>query len=240
MAAIGEQQRRLSAANLPLHILTCAATMALRMATLKSAGEKMGCAFGLRRWTHSIAQPPPLDTPMSHTTVSSPLVLPEHDHDSINNNNNNNNVGFEFPSFCFGGGSMELMAVPKRKVISSSNFLLAFHKVQLSCGRVKLPHFYCCSGDRENTGERNEQDHNSQIGAALCLAAAIDVTPDPDAMYLKKLLPKLERLLKCDSFKAKPVLLTLIGSVIGSGATSSYQIVKNLVSCLVEFIRCDD
>ncbi|KAI7996369.1 hypothetical protein LOK49_LG10G00052 [Camellia lanceoleosa] len=90
--------------------------MALRMATLKSAGEKMGCAFGLRRWTHSIAQPPPLDTPMSHTTVSSPLVLPEHDHDSINNNNNNNNnVGFEFPSFYFGGGSMELMAVPKRK-----------------------------------------------------------------------------------------------------------------------------
>ncbi|CAL5421010.1 unnamed protein product [Camellia sinensis] len=85
-----------------------------------------------------------------------------------------------------------------------------------------------------------EQDHNSQIGAALCLAAAINVTPDPDAMYLKKLLPKLERLLKCDSFKAKPVLLTLSGSVIRSGATSSHQIVKNLVPCLVEFIGYDD
>ncbi|GMP58689.1 hypothetical protein CsSME_00022272 [Camellia sinensis var. sinensis] len=52
----------------------------------------MGCAFGLRRWTHSIAQPPPLNPPMSQTTVSSPLVLPEHDHDSINNN-----IGFQFP-----------------------------------------------------------------------------------------------------------------------------------------------
>ncbi|CAL5421012.1 unnamed protein product [Camellia sinensis] len=152
-----------SAANLPLHILTCAATMALRMATLKSAGEKMGCAFGLRRWTRSIAQPPPLDTPMSHTTVSSPLVLPEHDHDSINNNN----VGFEFPSFCFGGGSMELMAVPKRKVSPHKRGIRNGPKalkpvpviircnVVRSCGRVKLPHFYCCSGDRGNTGERN-------------------------------------------------------------------------------------
>ncbi|KAM5569519.1 hypothetical protein ABKV19_016840 [Rosa sericea] len=23
-----------------------------------------------------------------------------------------------------------------------------------SCGRVKLPHYYCCSGHRGNTGER--------------------------------------------------------------------------------------
>lgn len=24
-----------------------------------------------------------------------------------------------------------------------------------SCGQVKLPHFYCCSGDRGNTGEQD-------------------------------------------------------------------------------------
>ncbi|KAI7983801.1 TORTIFOLIA1-like protein 4 [Camellia lanceoleosa] len=85
-----------------------------------------------------------------------------------------------------------------------------------------------------------KQDHNSQIRAALCLVVAIDATPDLDAMYLKKLLPKLKRLLKCDSFKVKLALLTLIESVIKSGAASSHQIMKNLVSCLVEFIGCDD
>ncbi|KAL7192064.1 hypothetical protein ACSBR2_024002 [Camellia fascicularis] len=85
-----------------------------------------------------------------------------------------------------------------------------------------------------------EQDQNSQIGASLCLAAAIDASPDPDAMYLKKLLPRIEKLLKCDSFKAKPALLTVIGSVIGVGGASSHQTVKRLVPCLVEFIGSED
>ncbi|CAL5372515.1 unnamed protein product [Camellia sinensis] len=85
-----------------------------------------------------------------------------------------------------------------------------------------------------------EQDQNSQIGASLCLAAAIDASPDPDAMYLKKLLPRIEKLLKCDSFKAKPALLTVIGSVIGVGGASSRQTVKRLVPCLVEFIGSED
>ncbi|XP_028052723.1 TORTIFOLIA1-like protein 4 isoform X3 [Camellia sinensis] len=85
-----------------------------------------------------------------------------------------------------------------------------------------------------------EQDQNSQIGASLCLAAAIDASPDPDAMYLKKLLPRIEKLLKCDSFKAKPALLTVIGNVIGVGGASSHQTVKRLVPCLVEFIGSED
>lgn len=85
-----------------------------------------------------------------------------------------------------------------------------------------------------------EQDQNSQIGAALCLASAIDAAPDPNPLYLKKLLPRLERLLKCDSFKAKPALLTLFTSVIGAGAASSHQIVKNLVPCLVVFLGSED
>uniref|UniRef100_A0A5B6YT58 Putative microtubule-associated protein TORTIFOLIA1 n=1 Tax=Davidia involucrata TaxID=16924 RepID=A0A5B6YT58_DAVIN len=85
-----------------------------------------------------------------------------------------------------------------------------------------------------------EQDHNSQIGAALCLAAAIDSSPDPEPLYLRKLLPKLEKLLKCESFKAKPALLTLITSIIGAGGASSHQILKNLVPCLVEFVSSED
>ncbi|XP_047307588.1 TORTIFOLIA1-like protein 3 [Impatiens glandulifera] len=85
-----------------------------------------------------------------------------------------------------------------------------------------------------------EQDHNSQISAALCLAAAIDASPDPDPVYLKRLLPRFEKLLKSESFKAKPALLTLVGSVIGSGAASTQQMLKNLVPCLVGFISSDD
>ncbi|XP_052183242.1 TORTIFOLIA1-like protein 3 isoform X2 [Diospyros lotus] len=85
-----------------------------------------------------------------------------------------------------------------------------------------------------------EQDINSQIGAALCLAAAIDGSPNPDILYLKKLLLRLERLLKCDIFRAKSALLTLFGSVIGAGAAPTVQTLRNLVPLLVEFIRCDD
>ncbi|KAE9448431.1 hypothetical protein C3L33_19669, partial [Rhododendron williamsianum] len=89
--------------------------MALRAATLKSAGEKMMSAFGPIRWAHAIAaQPPPLDSSMGHAAVTAPFVLPELDRDSVDNNGN---AEYGFPSFSFGGGgSMELMAVPKRKV----------------------------------------------------------------------------------------------------------------------------
>ncbi|XP_059640724.1 TORTIFOLIA1-like protein 3 [Cornus florida] len=85
-----------------------------------------------------------------------------------------------------------------------------------------------------------EQDQNSQIGASLCLASAIDASPDPEPLYLKRLLPRLEKLLKNPSFKAKPALLTLIASIIGSGAASSQQVLKILVPCLVEFVRSEN
>ncbi|KAI3765763.1 hypothetical protein L2E82_15806 [Cichorium intybus] len=81
-----------------------------------------------------------------------------------------------------------------------------------------------------------EQDLNSQIGAALCLASAVDGAPDPEPVYLRRMLPRIEKLLKCDSFKAKSALLTVLGSVIGVGAASSPVIVKNLVNVLVEFV----
>ncbi|KAG7023161.1 TORTIFOLIA1-like protein 3 [Cucurbita argyrosperma subsp. argyrosperma] len=85
-----------------------------------------------------------------------------------------------------------------------------------------------------------EQDSNSQIGAALCLASAIDSAPDPDPVKLGKLLPRFEKLLKCDSFKAKPALLTLIGSVIGVDGAFGNGALKNFVPCLVAFLSSED
>ncbi|KAK4350469.1 hypothetical protein RND71_029782 [Anisodus tanguticus] len=85
-----------------------------------------------------------------------------------------------------------------------------------------------------------EQEMNSQIGAALCLAAAIEASPDPDIACLRKSLPRFEKLLKSESFKGKAALLTLIGSVIAVGVASSQQIVRNLVPYLVEFVSSDD
>ncbi|KAL8250436.1 hypothetical protein R6Q59_034129 [Mikania micrantha] len=81
-----------------------------------------------------------------------------------------------------------------------------------------------------------EQDSNSQIGAALCLASAVDCARDPELVYLRRMIPRVEKLLKCDSFKAKSALLTVLGSVICAGAASSPVSVKNLVNVLVEFV----
>ncbi|WOK93278.1 hypothetical protein Cni_G01973 [Canna indica] len=67
------------------------------------------------------------------------------------------------PSFSF-DASMELMAVPKKKVSKHKrgirNGPKALKPVPVivrckSCGRVKLPHFYCCSGVRENNDASN-------------------------------------------------------------------------------------
>ncbi|CAI9756187.1 unnamed protein product [Fraxinus pennsylvanica] len=129
--------------------------MALRVATLKWASSRTGCALGcLRRWAHAIApQPPPLGTTISHT--SSPLGFPEHQY--------RNEIEDVFPNWSFLGGSMELMAVPKRKVSPHKrgirNGPKALKPVPVIirckvCGRVKLPHFFCCSGIKPNPSEQ--------------------------------------------------------------------------------------
>ncbi|KAF3322935.1 Ribosomal L32p protein family [Carex littledalei] len=55
--------------------------------------------------------------------------------------------------------SLELMAVPKKKVSKYKRGLRNGPKALkpipvivrcLACGRVKLPHFYCCSGKKES------------------------------------------------------------------------------------------
>lgn len=87
----------------------------------------------------------------------------------------------------------------------------------------------------------SEQDQNSQIGSALCLSAAIEASPDPEPAQLQKLLPRVLKLIKSDSFKAKPALLTVIGSIAGAGAASfNRNSLNSLVPCLVDFLSSDD
>ncbi|BFG13832.1 hypothetical protein CerSpe_001060 [Prunus speciosa] len=133
--------------------------MASMMALLRSSRGNMACVFGTRRWNHVAAMPPPFDGVMERKILSPQLVLPESDRDPAQNNN----IGFGFPSFLF-GGSMELMAVPKRKTSPHKrgirNGPKALKPVPViircrACGRVKLPHFFCCSGDRGNGHERD-------------------------------------------------------------------------------------
>lgn len=88
-----------------------------------------------------------------------------------------------------------------------------------------------------------EQDPNAQTGAALCLAAVIEGSRNPDAGSLRRLLPRIEKLAKCDSFKAKPALLALVGSVVeveGVLRGGGKNAVRNLLSCLVEFLNSED
>lgn len=85
-----------------------------------------------------------------------------------------------------------------------------------------------------------EQDCSSQAGAAQCLAAAIEATPHPDLAQLQRLLPRLLKLLRSPGFKAKPALLSLIGSIVGVHAASDTHLVGLIIPCLVEFLSSED
>lgn len=86
-----------------------------------------------------------------------------------------------------------------------------------------------------------EQEFNAQIGSALCLAAAIDSAPDPEPGKLgRALLPKLERLLKSDRYKAKSAALVVMGSIIGVGGVRGYAGMGGLVKSLVGFLSSED
>ncbi|XP_073136540.1 uncharacterized protein [Henckelia pumila] len=130
------------------------------MASLKTAGVKAGCALvGCRRWAHSLAKPPPLGTAIDHviSPTSPPLVFPENVDDNFMRGAENS------PNLPFFTGSMELMAVPKKKVSRHKrgirNGPKALKPVPVIvrckvCGRVKLPHFFCCSGMKPNPGDQ--------------------------------------------------------------------------------------
>ncbi|KAK7367965.1 hypothetical protein VNO80_09985 [Phaseolus coccineus] len=86
-----------------------------------------------------------------------------------------------------------------------------------------------------------EQEANTQIGAALCLAAAVEAAPDPDTEALRRsALPRLAKLVKSDVCRARAALLVLIGSVITVGGASSRGAMSWLVPCLVEFLGNED
>ncbi|XP_011017733.1 PREDICTED: uncharacterized protein LOC105120977 [Populus euphratica] len=137
--------------------------MALRQGLLKcAAGGNSGCRSGIRRWAHVPAMAWPLDDALESYIASPQLTLTEFDANQ-DTGSNSSNSGFGLPGFCF-GGCMELMAVPKRKVTPHKrgirNGPKALKPIPViirckSCGQVKLPHFYCCSGERGKNGERN-------------------------------------------------------------------------------------
>lgn len=79
--------------------------MTMRIAILRDTRRKLGGALGFNRLIHSVPQSPPLAGSIDHGIQSLKPVLPE----------------FCSPTFSF-GGSMELMAVPKRKVRYLHNF----------------------------------------------------------------------------------------------------------------------
>lgn len=136
--------------------------MALRLAMLKSIKGYGGySSLGINRLTHSLAIPSPTDGLFSPTTKSPQCVLPESDQISYSESNG---AGLGFPCLPFIGGSMELMAVPRKKVSRSKSGIRngpkALKPIPViirckACGRVKLPHFFCCSGERGNPGEQN-------------------------------------------------------------------------------------
>ncbi|KAG8654146.1 hypothetical protein MANES_05G105400v8 [Manihot esculenta] len=90
--------------------------MASRIGMLKTALGNRGCALSLLRWAHVAAMPSPMDGSLQPTIAPTHMVLPEYDtHPHNSSGNYSNNLEFGFPSFAF-DGSMELMAVPKKKV----------------------------------------------------------------------------------------------------------------------------
>ncbi|OIW10523.1 hypothetical protein TanjilG_15895 [Lupinus angustifolius] len=86
-----------------------------------------------------------------------------------------------------------------------------------------------------------EQDANSQIGAALCLAAAVDAAPEKDVEALRRsALPKLGKFTKNDACKAKAAVLVLIGSLVAAGGAASRGVMNWLVPFLIEFLSSED
>lgn len=89
----------------------------------------------------------------------------------------------------------------------------------------------------------HEQDQCAQAASALCLAAAIDAAAaeDSDLVHqLQKLVPRLVKLSKSNAFKAKPALISLLGSAAGAGGASTQSLIGMLVPCLTEFLASED
>ncbi|KAH6814213.1 ARM repeat superfamily protein [Perilla frutescens var. frutescens] len=87
----------------------------------------------------------------------------------------------------------------------------------------------------------HEQDLKPQIGAALCLSAAVEAAPEPDLSELRKFLPMVLKLVKSNCSKAKPALLSVVGdSVVGSDCVKSKNLLSSIVSTAVDFLSSED
>ncbi|MED6170346.1 hypothetical protein PIB30_030062 [Stylosanthes scabra] len=118
---------------------------AARFAMLKSTAGEIGSILGFRRWIQSVAQSPPLAGIVDNGAPSSQPLLPEFS-----------------SSISYLDGSLELMAVPKKKISKHKRGIRNGPKALKptpvivlckSCGRVKRPHFYCCGGERNRGTE---------------------------------------------------------------------------------------
>lgn len=85
-----------------------------------------------------------------------------------------------------------------------------------------------------------EQGMNAQIGAALCVAAAVEAAPEPGMEQLRRLLHRAGKLLRSEGFKAKAALLGMVGSIVGVGRVVSKGILEWLVPLVAEFLSSED
>ncbi|XP_010477823.1 PREDICTED: uncharacterized protein LOC104756867 [Camelina sativa] len=140
--------------------------MALRLTSLKRAAVETCRILETRSFSHVAAMPSPMNGAFDRPISTPPLVLPEFDQNQPGSIDEKC-FGFGDPSFEI-GGSMELMAVPKKKISKSRrgirNGPKALKPVPViiccrSCGRVKLPHFFCCSGERANPTEQGNSNN---------------------------------------------------------------------------------
>ncbi|XP_030512995.1 TORTIFOLIA1-like protein 4 [Rhodamnia argentea] len=85
-----------------------------------------------------------------------------------------------------------------------------------------------------------EQDANSQIGAAMCIAAAVEAAPEPEVEVLRRALPRVAKLLKSEGFKGKAAAMGMIGSIVGVSGVVNKGILDWLVPCALEFLSSED
>ncbi|KAK8953921.1 Microtubule-associated protein TORTIFOLIA1 [Platanthera zijinensis] len=90
----------------------------------------------------------------------------------------------------------------------------------------------------------HEQEIHSQSASAFSLAAVLDEPNSSNAAdiqgYLRCLVPRLVKLVRSPVFRAKPALLTLLGSVAGAGGAKDGGSLNALVLCLAEFLGSDE
>lgn len=85
-----------------------------------------------------------------------------------------------------------------------------------------------------------EQNANSQIGAAMCIAAAVEAAPEPEVEVLRRALPRVAKLLKSEGFKANAAAMGVIGSIVGASGVVNKGILDWVVPCALGFLSNED